>query len=149
LEVGWARLVGNIATARPELTLDGVLVERMAPKGGLELILGARNDPAWGPVLVVGLGGVMAEALSDIRLLPPDLTEAEVAGEFRRLKGARLLGPFRGAPARDVEAAAAIVARLGAVLRAHPEIAEVDINPLMVYGEGQGALAVDALIVAR
>ena len=70
---GWRRLEANIAKAEPGLKLDGVLVERMAAKGGLELILGARNDPEWGPVLVVGLGGVQAEALGDVRLLPPDL----------------------------------------------------------------------------
>lgn len=149
LEAGWQRLHANIAAAAPGVLLDGVLVERMAPSGGLELILGVRNDPAWGPVLAVGLGGVQAEALGDVRLLPPDLEPEEIVAELGKLKAARLLGPFRGAPARDVKAAADIVARLGAFVLSHPEIAEIDINPLMVFAEGDGALALDALIVTR
>lgn len=146
---GWQHMEASLARARPDLVLDGILVETMAPKGGLELILGVRNDPAWGPVIAVGLGGVQAEALGDVRLLPPDLTPAEIAAELARLNAARLLGPFRGAPARDVAAAARAVASLGAFALAHPEVAEVDINPLMVFAEGHGALALDALIVVR
>jgi acyl-CoA synthetase (NDP forming) len=149
LAAGWARLEANVEKARPGLKLDGVLVEMMAAKGGLELILGARNDPAWGPVLAVGLGGVQAEALGDVRLLPPDLPVDEIEAEFRKLRAARLLGPFRGAPARDVKAAAQAVASLGRFVLEHPEVAEVDINPLMLLAEGQGALALDALIVVR
>jgi acyl-CoA synthetase (NDP forming) len=149
LKDGWTRLEANIATAAPDLVLDGVLVERMAPKGGLELILGVRNDADWGPVIAVGLGGVQAEALGDFRLLPPDLDEAEIAAELGRLRAARLLGPFRGAPARDRAAVARTVAALGRFALAHPEVAEIDINPLMVFGEGEGALALDALIAVR
>ena len=121
----------------------------MAPKSGLELILGVRNDPAWGPVIAIGLGGVQAEALADVRLLPPDLDEAEIAIELHKLKAARLLGPFRGSPARDVAAVTTLVARLGAFVLTHPEIAEIDINPLMVFAESNGVLALDALIVVR
>ena len=147
LEEGWARLLDNIATAHPGMKLDGVLVECMAPKGGLELILGARNDPQWGPVLAVGLGGVQAEALGDIRLLPPLLALDEIAAELHKLKAARLLGPFRGTPARDVAAAAQVIAALGRFVVAHPQITEVDINPLVLYPAGQGVLALDALVV--
>ncbi len=146
---GWRRLDANIAKSAPGVVLDGVLVERMAPKGGLELILGVRNDPAWGPVIAIGLGGVQAEALADVRLLPPDLDEAEIAIELHKLKAARLLGPFRGSPARDVAAVTTLVARLGAFVLTHPEIAEIDINPLMVFAESNGVLALDALIVVR
>jgi acyl-CoA synthetase (NDP forming) len=120
----------------------------MAPRG-VELIFGARNDPDWGPVLVVGLGGVFTEALHDVVTLAPDLGVEAIAQELRRLKGAALLGAFRGSPARDVEAAAAIAAKLGAFVMAHPEIAEIDVNPVMVYAKGDGALALDALIVVR
>ena len=90
LAAGWAKLHADIAKARPDLKLDGVLVEAMA-KPGVELILGARNDKDWGPVLVVGLGGVFAEALHDVRVLPPDLAPADViAEELGKLKGAAL-----------------------------------------------------------
>lgn len=145
---GWADLHANIERARPGLKLDGALVEQMS-KRGLELIFGARNDPDWGPVLVIGLGGVLAEALHDVRVIAPDLTPQAIADELRRLKGAALLGAFRGQPARDIDAAAQIAAKLGAFVMAHPEIAEIDVNPVVVYAQGEGAVALDALIVAR
>lgn len=148
LAAGWARLQANLAAAAPDAALDGVLVERMA-RSGTELILGARNDPHFGPVVAVGLGGVMAEAFGDIRLLPADAAAQDVEQALRGLKSARLLGPFRGAPARDMAAVGRIVAALGAFVRAHPEIEEVDINPLMVFAEGEGAMPLDALIVTR
>jgi acyl-CoA synthetase (NDP forming) len=148
LAAGWERLHADIARTRPGLALDGVLVEAMA-KRGVELILGARNDPDWGPVLVVGLGGVFAEALHDVRVLPPDLEAESIAGELMKLKGAALLRAFRGQPARDAAAAAELAARLGAFVLAHPEIAEIDINPVVVHADGEGAVALDALIVVR
>lgn len=148
LDAGWQRLTGAIAAARPDLVLDGVLVERMAPPG-TEFIVGARNDAQWGPVLVIGLGGLLAEVLGDLRVLPADLAAVEIADEFRKLRVAAILDGFRGAPPLDVAALAEIAARLGAFVRAHPEIVEVDINPVVVYAKGVGAVALDALIVTR
>jgi acyl-CoA synthetase (NDP forming) len=148
LAVGWHKLAADIAARRPDLRLDGVLVEAMA-RPGVELIMGVRGDPDWGPVLVVGLGGVWAEVLGDVRLMPGDLDAAAIAVELGRLKAAPLLTGLRGAPARDLGAVAEIAARLGRFAAAHPEIAEIDINPLVVYPEHEGAIAVDALIVAR
>lgn len=148
LREGWDRLHRNIEKAKPGLTLDGVLVEKMS-NPGLELILGARNDPEWGPVLVAGLGGVMAEALKDVRLLAPDASEEQIRAKLKSLNGAKLLGAFRGKPARDINAVVKSVQQLGRFMLAHPEVTEVDINPLLVGGEGEGALPLDALIVAR
>jgi acyl-CoA synthetase (NDP forming) len=129
------------------LALDGILIERMAPPG-IEMILGARRDPQWGPVLVVGLGGIFAEAIADIRILPVGLDAAEIEAELRHLRGAKLLAGMRGAKPADVKALAATVAQLGAIITAEPRIAEIDINPLAVFAEGEGALALDGLIVA-
>ncbi len=144
----WRKLHADIAKARPGLRLDGVLVEAMV-RPGVELIVGARGDPDWGPVLVVGLGGVWAQVLRDVRVLPPDLEPEAIIGELRKLRAASLLTGFRGAPALDLDAVAEIAARLGRFAAAHPEIAEIDVNPLVVYPEHEGAIAVDALIVAR
>jgi acetate---CoA ligase (ADP-forming) len=122
-----------------------VLVERMGAPG-LELVVGARRDPNWGPVVVVGLGGVWIEALHDVRILAADLGEDRIRAEILQLKGAALLRGLRGQPPIDLAALCAIVARVGALMRARPEIAEIDINPLVAYAEG--ALALDVLIVA-
>jgi len=145
LAAGWAKLYAAVSAARPDVVLDGVLVERMGNRG-FELIVGAKRDPEWGAVLLTGAGGVLAEAIHDVRLLPPDLTKAAIADELMQLKSAALFKGFRGSPRLDVQAAAAIVARLGALIEAHPEITEIDINPVVMYPEGQGALALDALI---
>lgn len=146
LASAWQRIHEAIAAARPELTLDGVLVEAMAERG-LELIVGARRDPDWGPVVLVGLGGVWTEALGDVRLMPADLSRDRMAAEIGRLKGARLLRGLRDAPPVDVAAIADVAARVGALMRARTEIAEIDINPLVAYPTG--VLALDALIVAQ
>ena len=158
LRAGWAKLMDNLATHRPDLTLggvlssglDGVLVEAMGPRG-LELVVGARNDPAWGPVVLVGLGGVWIEALRDVRLIPPDLAWPDIEVELRRLKAAPLLDGIRGAAGVDVPAVARSVASLGALMRANPAIAEIDVNPLLAYpaGSANPVLALDALVVVR
>lgn len=141
-------LQANVARAAPGVSLDGVLVEKMS-KRGLELLVGARRDPRWGPVILIGLGGTLIEAIGDVRLLPPDLAEEDIVAEFRKLKTARLLDGFRGAPAVDVEAAASVVAKIGALMLAQPAIEEIDINPLMAHPRGEGVTALDALIVTR
>jgi acyl-CoA synthetase (NDP forming) len=148
LATGWKQLYDSIAHARPGLNLDGVLVEKMGSRG-LELIVGVKNDKDWGPALLVGFGGVLAEAIGDVRLLPPDLPVEAIVDELYQLKSAALLRGFRGSPAVDVNAAAELIHRLGAFICSEPAIQEIDINPVLVYAEGQGAVALDALIVAK
>lgn len=143
LAEGWDRLAENLARHRPGLALDGVLVERMGARG-VELIVGGRNDPDWGPVVLVGFGGVQAEVTRDVRLLPPDLDGAAIVAEIRRLRGAPLLDGFRGAPCCDVAAVARIAAAVGRLLRGEPRIREIDLNPVVV--DAAGAVALDALI---
>jgi len=142
----WMTLHENVQRAQPGLKLDGVLVEAMSPRG-LELVVGARRDPRWGPVLMVGLGGIWVEALGDVRLMPPDLSEDEIVVELGKLKTAKLLQGFRNSPPVDVKAVAAAAAAVGRLMRARPDIAEVDVNPLMVHAAGHGATALDALII--
>ncbi len=147
LEEGWAKLVDNVGRSRPGLKLDGVLIEAMGAPG-VELIVGGRNDPEWGPVVVVGFGGVQAEILKDSRLLAPDANEAEILAELRKLKGAALLEGFRGSPPLDLEALVRIVRAIGRLLLDEPSVREVDLNPVVIYPRGEGAVALDALIVA-
>ena len=85
-----------------------MLVEEMAPRG-VELIVGARRDPQWGPVLMVGLGGIWTEALDDVRLMPADTPHDGIMAELYQLKGARLLDGFRGSEPVNVRAIADVV----------------------------------------
>ena len=147
LTAGWQTLHANVAAHSSDLVMDGVLVERMG-RHGVELIIGARNDPNWGPVILVGFGGVQAELLQDVRLLPPDLETDEILCELNRLKCAAMLTGFRGAPPLDIQAVVYMVLMLGQMLHANESIREIDLNPVVVYPAGEGAVALDALIRA-
>jgi acyl-CoA synthetase (NDP forming) len=121
-------------------------VERMAPLGeGVELILGCRWDPRFGPVALVGTGGVYAELLRDVQLALAPVDEAAAERLLRRLCAAPLLDGFRGRARVDVGAAARALAALSRLAAAHPELAEVEVNPLLVTPEG--ALGLDARVV--
>ena len=140
-------LADRIKRSRPSLALDGVLIEAMAAPG-VELIIGGRNDPHWGPVVVVGFGGLQAEIIKDSRLLTTDMNESEILAELENLKSAVLLEGFRGSPRLDVEAVVRIVRAVGFLLLNETSVREIDLNPVVIYPRGEGAVALDALIVA-
>ena len=126
---------------------EGVIVARRAARGR-ELALGARLDPQFGPVVLVGDGGVYLEALQDFRLLLPPFTQEDVLAKLGELRIAPLLGSLRGQPARDVPAFARMAVKLGeAMLAWNGAVAAVDVNPVIVFETGAGALAVDALVI--
>jgi acetate---CoA ligase (ADP-forming) len=137
----------TMQSAMASIVLDGILVEQMV-RGGIEMIVGARRDPSWGPVVMVGLGGIFVETLKDVRIMPAWLPKQRIVDECYQLKGAAMLRGARGRPAVDVEALADTVLRIAAAMTARPEIIEIDVNPLAVMPAGQGAIALDALIVA-
>lgn len=147
LEAAWERLHRNVAAFDAAIALDGGQVEAMGRRG-VELIIGARNDPDWGPVILVGFGGVTAELLHDVRLLPIDLPREAILAELRALKQGPLLDGYRGSPALDVDAVAALIEKLGQVLAGTSSIREIDLNPVIVYPRGEGVVALDALILA-
>ncbi|KQM30037.1 acetate--CoA ligase family protein [Sphingomonas sp. Leaf10] len=142
----WDRLHANVAAYDATIALDGAQVEAMGRRG-VELIVGARNDPDWGPVLLVGFGGVTAELLHDVRLLPIDLTRSAIRAELHGLKQGALFDGYRGSPALDIDALAGLVETLGRILAGTPTIREIDLNPVIVHPVGQGVVALDALIL--
>lgn len=146
VEAGWVRIHSNVERYAPGLKLDGVLVERMGAKG-VEMILGAKRDPLWGPVLLLGFGGVQAEVLKDFRVIAPDLSASEFETEIRRLRGAPLLTGFRGAERAAISALAETATRLGQLMLDEPRITEIDLNPIMVRSEAEGVTALDALML--
>jgi len=141
-----------IAAARqhaPRAHIDGVLVQPMAPSGR-EVILGVNRDPTWGLLLMVGLGGVLVEALGDVALAPVPLDHAAARALIDRLKGAQMLRPYRGQPPADTEALVDLMVRLSQFAADHGDaLAEIDLNPVIVHPRGEGVSVVDALIVKR
>ncbi|ARP80145.1 hypothetical protein CAL12_04420 [Bordetella genomosp. 8] len=142
------RIMAATRAAAPNARVDGVLVAPMV-RGGVECILGARRDPALGVVVMLGSGGVNVELLGDVtfRLAPVDLEEAR--DMIDELKTARLLRGFRGAPHADVEALAQAIVRLSRfALAAGDTLESVELNPFVVLPQGQGALALDAVLIS-
>ncbi len=111
------------------------LIEEMAP-AGVELIVGARNDPSWGPVVLVGLGGTAAEAYGDVTMRLAPLNRAAALDMLGSLRAADLLDGYRGAPAADREAVADLIVRLGEFVMRAPGLREVDLNPVRAYPDG-------------
>lgn len=141
-------MAARLRARQPDAAIDGFLIQEMVD--GVELLLGVREDPQFGPVMVVGLGGILVEALDDValRLLPVDADEARAM--LRSLRGARLLGRFRQRPARDVDAVVRAMVGLSSVFASQRGwLSDVEINPLMVLGEGEGVRAVDVRLVER
>ena len=142
-------LLARVALKAPHARIDGVLVAQMA-QGGTELILGTKTDPVFGPVVMVGLGGIFAEVIKDVALQSAPVDEAMAADMLRSLKAFPLLDGARGRPRADVAAAARAVAALSRFAARHADdVAEIDVNPLLVMDEGKGAYALDALLVRQ
>ena len=140
-------MLAAVASRAPDARIAGVLVQRMASGDQRELIVGFSRVEGFGPLLMVGLGGVYVEALRDVQLRLAPVDRYDALEMLRSLRSAQLLGAFRGAPAVDLEAVADAVVRIGCLADAFPEIVELDVNPLRVGANG--ALALDARVVLR
>jgi acyl-CoA synthetase (NDP forming) len=139
----------RVALKAPQAAIDGVIVAPMA-KGVAELILGSRIDPIFGPVVMVGLGGIFAEILQDTVVQMAPVSEAQAMAMLKSLKAFAVLDGARGRPRADLEAAARAVAALSQFAAAHAgAVSEIDINPLLVKAKGEGAVALDALLIPR
>lgn len=145
LRQAYGEIIAAAERVVPPPRINGVLVQPMAPKG-VELVIGARVDPQFGPLVVVGSGGVLVELLRDSVVALAPVGPDAAAAMLRRLKGLTLLAGFRGSPPADLAAIADAVCRVSELIADHRDtIAEIDVNPL-ICGE-RGAVAVDALIV--
>jgi acetate---CoA ligase (ADP-forming) len=141
------KVVANASAAHPGATIQGVLVQKMAPPGR-EIILGITRDPDFGPMLMVGLGGVHVEVLRDVVFAPVPIGPDEALLLLGELRGAALLDGLRGAPPADRPALAELIAALSRFAADHADgIDEIDLNPVIVHPQGQGLTVVDALIV--
>ncbi|MFQ5343583.1 MAG: acetate--CoA ligase family protein, partial [Anaerolineae bacterium] len=137
-------MLAAVGRARPGARTGDVLVSKMA-RPGLEVIVGMNRDPQFGPVMLFGLGGVMVEIYRDVslRLLP--FTRDDALSMIREIRGHELLAGYRGQPAVDEQALADCLLAVADVAESHPEIVEIDLNPVFAYSDG--IVVVDARII--
>lgn len=149
VQAAYERVLASAKRHAPDAPIDGVLVQPMAPPGR-EVIVGVNRDPTWGLLLMVGLGGVMVEALGDVALAPVPLDYCTARALIGRLKGAPTFRRYRGLPPADTVALADLMVALSQFAADHADdIAAIDLNPVIVHAQGEGVSVVDALIVRR
>jgi len=131
----------------PEAQIWGCQVQEMAPAGGLEVLVGMNRDPQFGPLVTFGLGGIYVEVLKDVTFRVAPFTKLDAEAMLSEIRSKALLDGVRGKPAVDKEAIVDVLLRMGQLVQDFPEIAEFDINPLIVYPKEQGAIAIDMRLV--
>jgi acetate---CoA ligase (ADP-forming) len=142
-------LLDNARRHRPQAVIQGVLVGPMAKKG-VEIIVGTMQDQTFGPMIMVGLGGITTELFRDVVYRPAPVSAVEASSMLAELKAAPLLSGFRGAAKTDIPALSQLIAEVSALAAGwRGEIAEIEINPVLVHPEGQGVTIVDALVVRK
>ncbi|HEX3863882.1 MAG TPA: acetate--CoA ligase family protein [Stellaceae bacterium] len=145
----YRQVLERAKAAHPDAHVEGVLVQAMARRG-VEMIIGITTDPDFGPMLMVGLGGIHVEVLKDVAFAPVPLSPDEALDLVAQLKGAALLDGVRGAPPADKAGLAELISTLSRFAADHTgTIAEIDLNPVIVHPAGEGVTVVDALIVKR
>jgi acyl-CoA synthetase (NDP forming) len=142
-------LLESVRRHRPDAAIQGVLVCPMA-KAGVEIIIGTMLDETFGAIIMVGFGGITTELFKDVIYRPAPVSIIEAAAMLKELKAAPLLDGFRGAPIADVPALAQLIAQISQLAAGcASEIAEIEINPVLVHREGEGVTIVDALVVRK
>jgi acetyltransferase len=141
-------MLANVRQRRPDAVIAGVLVAEMAPPG-YELIVGMRRDRQFGPLLMVGLGGIYVELLKDVAFRVAPFDSAQARRMLGETQAGKLLSGLRGQPPADVDAVVDVILRVAKLALDYPQIQEIDVNPLMAYPAGTtpGALAVDVRMV--
>ena len=138
----------NVEKAVPGAKIDGILIEQMADKG-VEVILGCNRDAKFGPLMMFGLGGTLVELLKDVSFRLAPMWDTSADHMIREIKAFKVLDGYRGAPKCDIAAVKDTLLRLAAMVCDHPEIAECDINPLIVHAEGKGCSVADSRVMLK
>ena len=137
-------IIASVKAAQPDASIDGVAVQKMAP-AGTEVIIGVSKDPQFGPVVMFGLGGILVEVLKDVAFRIVPLEPRDARQMIREIKGFPVLEGVRGQDAADLDALEGLILQISQLIDAHPEIEELDLNPVLAYNDG--CIAVDARIV--
>jgi acetyltransferase len=142
----YEKLLKDVRGKLPEARIDGVLIEQTAARGQ-ELIVGMKRDPGFGPLLMFGLGGIYVELFKDIAFRIAPVSADDALQMIYETRAGRLLTGFRGQAKADLAAVVDCICRLSQLSLDFPEIQEIEINPLQVFAEGQGTLALDARVI--
>ncbi|HQP29807.1 MAG TPA: acetate--CoA ligase family protein, partial [Deltaproteobacteria bacterium] len=142
----YRRIMASAAQYDPKAEITGVLVVKHAPAGE-EIILGANRYPVFGPLLMFGLGGIFVEVFKDVEFRLAPINRNEGRRMIRSIKGYKILQGYRGKPAVDLAALERLLVCLSDLMMNHPQIKEIDINPLLAHAEGQGATVADCRII--
>ena len=146
VQSAYREIIAAAERYRPGATIEGVLVQRMAPKG-YEIVIGTINDDTFGPVVMVGFGGTTVELFGDVVHRPAPISEADAARMVRGLRSARLLEGFRGARVVDIAPLAALIARISEAAVDHRgRVREMEFNPVILHADGSGLTIADALM---
>ncbi len=149
VRAAYSAILANAKSHAPNANINGVLVQEMVT-GGVEVIVGVNYDPQLGPTLLFGTGGVMVEVYKDVAMRHCPITPAEAHEMIAEVKGAKLLQGFRGKPACDMDALANVLVNVSHLaVHLDGQLAELDINPVLVLPKGQGVKAVDALVAFK
>jgi acetyltransferase len=147
--LAYQALLENARRHRPDAAIQGVLVGPMAKKG-VEIIIGTMQDKTFGPMVMVGLGGITTELFRDVIYRPAPVSATEACAMLAELKAAPLLHGFRGAAKADIPALSQLISQVSVLAAQHArEISEIELNPALVHPEGQGVTIVDALVVRK
>jgi len=146
LKAAWTQLE-KAAAAFSSDTVQAVLQKMSAP--GVEMIVGGKTDDSFGPVVLVGSGGIMTELLEDVSVRVAPIDNADAAEMLEELKGVRMLKGFRGFPPADIDALADLVSKVAHLMNELEAVAELDLNPVMVHARGEGVSIVDARIILK
>jgi acetyltransferase len=146
VRIAYDKMIESAKAYAPDAVIDGVLFQQMAYPGR-EIILGANRYPIFGPLIMFGFGGIFVEVFKDVSFRLAPIGRNEARRMMRKIKAYKLLKAFRGYPESDIDAIERLLVSLSDMVVNHPEIKELDINPLLVHEKGKGASVADCRMI--
>jgi acetyltransferase len=146
--IAFDEILENSFKYKPDAKINGIMVEAMA-KGGIEVIIGVKRDPKFGPICMFGLGGTFVESIKDVTFRIAPMWEISAELMIKTIKTYNILKGVRGKPPSDIESIKECILKVSQMVTNHKEIAEMDINPLIVYPEGKGCVVADSRILLK
>ena len=146
VEDAFNRISDNMQNIGKKDQMDGVIVQKMV-QGGIEVIVGVTQHPAFGPLIMFGLGGIYTELLKDVTFNINPLTDIDAHEMLRAVKAYQMLEGWKGSKRADIEAIEELLLRVSTMIVNHPQIVEMDLNPVKVLPEGNGYQVIDSRIL--